>query len=65
MLSGHCLIDAKTNASDDAKSTEPRDKTRLEYQHAGPSQKIVAGAGQEKQPITAAARRVLWRKHQP
>lgn len=53
-------MDVKTNASDDDSSTENRDKTRLEYQHAGPSQKTVLGAGQEKQPITAAASRVPW-----
>jgi hypothetical protein len=54
------LIDEKTNASDDDSSTENSDKTRLEYQHAGPSQNTVLGFGQEKQPITAAASKVPW-----
>lgn len=50
--------DLNKKASDDDSSTEKRDKTRLEYQHPGPSQNSVLGFGQEKQPITAAARSV-------
>lgn len=34
------------------------------YHDAGPSQWIVSGMGHEKEPITAAARRLPWKLYQ-
>lgn len=57
---GELRIVVNRNASDDDRSTEKIEVTKLEYQQAGPSQNTVAGVGQEKQPMTAAASSVPY-----
>lgn len=59
-LFGEFLIVEKMKASDEDSRTVKRDSARLEYHAAGPSQCSVSCGIQEKQPMTAADRRVAF-----
>ena len=58
-LFGAFLIVKNMKASDEDSKTAENDSIRLEYHAAGPSQCWDSRGVQEKQPMTAAASRVL------
>lgn len=61
-LSGEFLIVKNMKASDEDSRTAKNERTRLEYHAAGPSQCSDSLGVQEKQPMTAAASSVLFRR---